>query len=1684
MMKRRRTKKTVSLLLVILLLAGVWQPAGSVHVSAAEESFAGAELLVHYEFMDGGKDSSGNGLDAVIGEGVTVENGVASLPGGAADGSGFITLPKGMFDGQDTLTISMWIRDYDPQEEWLGAFFFGSPKNSYGYPTNYFYFVPCEKQHNTLKCVITNAVNESQPYNAEKGIRESVATLAYQGVWTHYAVVLKPGTMTCYIDGEEAARTSLDRTVSDFGTGLESYIGKSNYDDPLYEGDFKDFRVYKGELGETQIRQLAGTQEDGAQYSMEIDGKRVEKQLSDKLYGLFYEDINSAADGGLYPEMVKNYSFENAYVQPGDTNSSYFKENGYQTVANYKLHWAASPAANFTVEGDAGLNENNPNYAVLTGNVTLQNGGFAPQNDPNSASMPVKPVHAQKQEGSYTFSVYAKADAGYGGKLKVKLADGSGRALTNEVEIAPKADGNWNKISGELISVVTANTKGKLVLSVEGAEAADKLCLDMVSVVPHDTYGYGDRNYAYGVGIRKDLLDLMMDLNPKFMRFPGGCIVEGFNWEGIYDWRDTIGPLEERKSNTNRWENWGNNNRTWGYMQSFGFGYHEILSLCEDFGMEAFPILSAGVLCQYETSGVDAKTGEDLQWFAKMAMDLLDYCWGDPKDNVWAAKRAENGHPEPFDLKYLGIGNENLQAKYFNNLDVLKAAVLDYAKTYYPDRSLQIISSAGPTSGGDDLEYAYDRLAQTMPGETLVDEHYYESESFMYNQSDRYDYYSRPDQGGSNVFVGEYAVKNDNKYNTALAEACFITGLERNADLVTNISYAPLLYKAGSLNWSHDLIYFDEFYTAKSTNYYVQEMFANNYGPTLLETELEAEGEDYSYYGSPILGMESASGYIDKVTVYREDGSILLEEDFNDNSNGWMQFGTKGSANNFIISGGRLVFSGTSGSNLVYLPKAIQEKWTGFRIEVEGAVKGGGSGGFAIGAGCARQYFLYQMGKNGGGTVMEVTRPERNKKALTTKTLGNHFANKKYNTNALTRIRLNDPMQVTFNFGAGKKLEAGYTSEKVSKAETAKYNFSSTLHQYQTDIYQVVNRDDENVYIKLVNPDKKKKSVRLNFKNLVMPSNNQAEITVLTGGLNDANAIGDEKIAPQTSMQIIQDQSLLCQLAPYSVNVIRVPLAPAADKTALSEAIEAATELVQEAYTLESWANLQETLIKAERIYAEEAVTQEQVDRALDELNAAILALQPVVIPADRTALLTAIQTASEKVQKDYTPESWSNLQEALTKAKQIYTEGSVTQEQVDDAASELNAAIFALEPAVIPADKTALAAAIQTASEKSEKDYTPESWNRMQEALAEARRVYAEESATGEQVDDASDELNAAILALEPAVIPTDKTALAAAIQTASEKLEKDYTPESWNHMQKALTEARRVYAEESATQEQVDDASGELQAAISALKPAVIPADKTALAAAIQKAAEKLQEDYTSESWSVLQGVLADAKQIFADEFAAQEQVNDSVTRLNAAITALQVRPQQQPPQPQAQQPGIPASVTAAWAGGKNIRLTWDAAEYASAYEIYRSYQKTSGFQKIADVAETIYTDKTAKAGKNVYYKVVSVNGTKKSAYSQNAITYMVAAPSGVKAKGKGSTITLSFKKSAKASGYEIYRSAKRNGKYKKAATLKSGKKIKKIFKKMKKGTYFFKVRAYQKVNGKKVYTGYSKVVRGVSK
>ncbi|MBO5303534.1 MAG: leucine-rich repeat protein [Lachnospiraceae bacterium] len=597
--------------------------------------------------------------------------------------------------------------------------------------------------------------------------------------------------------------------------------------------------------------------EDSTEFALNVDINNEGVDISQELFGVFYEDINSSADGGLSTEMVKNNSFEN--YQNLDTPENPI-ECGDQT--SWKLHWNSSNAANFTVKTEGGLNENNTNYAAITGNQTLKNHGFVRKASLDSPAMAVK-------EGlAYDFSVYMKADASYAGSLKVKVVNAAGTAITDEVTVDVKKDGTWQKVTADLKGKATE--LGTIVLTFEGASDTDVMNIDMVSLIPTDGYGYGNKNYSYGAGLRKDLVQKLQDLNPSFIRFPGGCIIEGsYGTDSYYNWEDTVGPLEERKSNASYWGTEGHPVQytpNYGYMMSYQLGYHEILTLCEDLDAQAFPILSAGIYCQFRNTA-NAASGDELEPFAKHATNLIDYCWGsvdseNASEAYWAAKRVQNGHAEPFELNYVGIGNENWNdvgkgISYKDNFLWIKKYIDKYVEENYPGRKITIISSTGPYYQGGQNTEAWNWISSEVPGETLVDEHYYinytsEAGNTLLSDDYVYDSYKRLDEGGSNVFVGEYAGHNNNTteniLETAISEAAYMTGLERNGDIVRHASYAPLMEKEGNRDWDYNLIKFDEYSSYGTPSYYVQCMYANNYGTKIVNTTLEKLNADTGLY--------------------------------------------------------------------------------------------------------------------------------------------------------------------------------------------------------------------------------------------------------------------------------------------------------------------------------------------------------------------------------------------------------------------------------------------------------------------------------------------------------------------------------------------------------------------------------------------------------------------------------------------------------------------------------------------------------------------------------------------------------------------------------------------------------------------------------------------------------------------
>lgn len=583
-------------------------------------------------------------------------------------------------------------------------------------------------------------------------------------------------------------------------------------------------------------------------------------------------------------------------------------------------------------------------------------------------------------------------------------------ALSQEKIIPLVHNGEWQKATAVMEG--TKTQKGKIKVSISEAEDTDVLYMDMVSLNSQNTYGYGNPNYSCGKGLRKDLVEKLIALNPSFIRFPGGCIIEGNSGrESYYNWEWSVGPLEERKAIANHWaSDNGSYTSKYSYMQSFGFGYHDILTLCEEMGAEPFPILSAGVFCQFPNEDkTPAASGEELDKFAQHATHLIDYCWGDPASTdavqkEWALKRVENGHEEPFNLNYAGIGNENWRDKYLNNFEYIKDYVEDYVAKHYPGRKITIISSSGPAAEDGSYRYAWDWFHEKDAGETLVDEHYYQSKEFMLNKDNRYDFYTRLEDGGSNVFVGEYAThlgSRNNNLESEICDAAYMTGFERNGDIVRHASYAPLFEKIGGTNWTQNMIHFDDYESYGTPNYYVQQMYANHYGKQVIPAFLEKKGENYTQNtGSPVIGTWSTSGYVTNIKVTREDGK---------NIGGW-------------------------------------------------------------------------------NNTMNVV--ERKSSDAGTMVLGNEF------TYGFTPVVTNEEMKVTFNYGVNDRLETGYTSPSVDMSD----DFSGNLRPYQNDIYQVSTKDEQYIYLKLVNHDNYAKGITVNYPGVSAKS---AEIICLSGNAGD-----------------------------------------------------------------------------------------------------------------------------------------------------------------------------------------------------------------------------------------------------------------------------------------------------------------------------------------------------------------------------------------------------------------------------------------------------------------------------------------------------------------------------------------------------------------------------------------------------
>ncbi len=512
--------------------------------------------------------------------------------------------------------------------------------------------------------------------------------------------------------------------------------------------------------------------------------------------GIFFEDINYGGDGGLYPERVKNRSFE--FPVP---------LMGWQEIAR----GGASGA--LAVRDEQPLNANNPHY--LRVRVENAGEGFGLANEGFFGI-------ALEQGKEFTFSVSARSSDATPPSLVVQVVRADGMRL-GEGRLSGFTAG-WKRHTCTIRATAT-DPKARLNLLVLGRGTLD---LDMVSLFPRDTWKSRPN------GLRPDLVQLLADLKPAFLRFPGGCIVEGRDLSRRYQWKTTIGDLAERRLIINRWNDQFRHRPAPDYFQSFGLGFFEYFQLCEDLSAAPLPILNCGMACQFNTG--ELVPLDQLDPFIQDALDLIEFANG-PATSPWGARRAAMGHPAPFSMRLLGVGNEQWGPQYIERYERF-AKVL---KARHPE--VQLVTSAGPRPNDDLFHFLWPKLRELKAD--IVDEHSYANPDWFFKSANRYDGY---DRYGPKVFMGEYAVQsvrtaspdNRNTWECALAEAAFMTGLERNSEVVMMASYAPLFGHVEGWQWTPNLIWFDNLRAYGTPSYYVQQLFGVHRGTHILPVELKS----------------------------------------------------------------------------------------------------------------------------------------------------------------------------------------------------------------------------------------------------------------------------------------------------------------------------------------------------------------------------------------------------------------------------------------------------------------------------------------------------------------------------------------------------------------------------------------------------------------------------------------------------------------------------------------------------------------------------------------------------------------------------------------------------------------------------------------------------------------------------
>ncbi|MGN0521014.1 MAG: alpha-L-arabinofuranosidase C-terminal domain-containing protein [Eubacterium sp.] len=866
-----------------------------------------------------------------------------------------------------------------------------------------------------------------------------------------------------------------------------------------------------------------------ADYSLNIDASDEIHDISDLLFGIFFEDINFAADGGLYAEKIVNRSFE--FTELAENDQLY----GWNTVGGAKADVKINDTKNC-------LNENNTNYLVLS-NSTGEKAGIENVGFLDGLSV--------KKDEKYNFSLYAKGLEGYTSSVTVQIVVKTEKeeVIAAQAQIDSITD-KWEKYSLSFTSEIDASEGVTLQVLIDNGLAA----FDMISLFPEDTYK-GREN-----GLRNDLATMLEQMQPKFLRFPGGCVIEGYDEDTAYSWKDSVGtgsdgmPLEfngtygdvaARKQGINLWTDTAATDDPWPSFMSYGLGFYEYFQLAEDIGAVGVPVLNCGLYCQMRGKGpVDMDTDLFKSYIQDM-LDLVEFCRGDAS-TAWGKVRVALGHDAPFELKYICIGNENEGEDYYVRYQAFLDA-LNAAKKENPDlyNGIELIYSSGAddaTSAANYLpsyEYAKEQLSGNDNASDFagaVDQHYYNEPEWFLKNTDYYDEnnYSRdvstmtdtPYGGAINVFLGEYASQTNTLYS-ALSEAAYMTGLERNSDIVRMAAYAPLFGNNTARHWAPDLIWFNNNTCTGSISYYMQKLFSTNTGSKLLSSSLDGAfiGQE-PISGKVGLGTWYTAAEFDNVKIVNnETGEVLGEDDFSSSQKNFDKSWEKVTDGDFTVVDGKLRQASTEmeyseNGSVVYFGDT---DWSNYTFTVD-ATKLDGAEGFLIPFGVkdGKTNYFWNLG-GWENTVSCLQHME----------------------NGIKTGQITDTVKpFTAQTGQTYSLKVVVDGTNIKcYVDDELYVDCDTSSASRAQAYQVVSTDESgDIIVKLVNVTESARTFAVDIKGADISSESATVYQVAGDSLENDNILGEEEDCIMEELSVFGISNSFNYTVPqYSATVIRIP---------------------------------------------------------------------------------------------------------------------------------------------------------------------------------------------------------------------------------------------------------------------------------------------------------------------------------------------------------------------------------------------------------------------------------------------------------------------------------------------------------------------------------------------------------------